>query len=87
MVSERLVTLRAGLIAGRTKCCDTDLDHQQREEAFNVLFEPMFLRSPSMISESESIGSVIEQRSSVIIENGEVMHSQPSLMPLMNQVN
>ena len=64
-----------------------DLDSQQREVAFHALFAPILIRSTSMVSENESLGSVIEQRASVIVENGEVMHSRPSSLPLMNQVN
>jgi len=67
------------------------LDRKTREEAFNIILEPILVRSSSMISESKSMESNISTKEqhfpSFKIENAEVTHLKPSILPLMKQVN
>ncbi|CAF1369075.1 unnamed protein product [Adineta steineri] len=61
-----------------------------REDGFNLVFEPIPVRSPSIISENRSIDLITstkeQQLPSFKIENSEVTHLKPSRLPLMNQV-
>ncbi|CAF4382253.1 unnamed protein product, partial [Adineta steineri] len=60
-----------------------------REDGFNIVFEPIPVRSPSIISENRSIDLITstkeQQLPSFKIENSEVTHLKPSRLPLMNQ--
>ncbi|UJR27471.1 hypothetical protein I4U23_008757 [Adineta vaga] len=63
---------------------------KMREDGFNIIFEPILIRSSSMVSENRFIdllSSTKEQQlPSFKVENAEITHLKPSQLPLMNQV-
>lgn len=65
------------------------IDPQQRKMAFDILFEPIIARSPSILSDSYSgdLPSPTRERApDIIIDNGQVMRARASRLPLMAEV-